>query len=123
MRGFGELEAAIMNALWDRRDPANVREVWSDLRPDRELAYNTVLTVVDNLYKKGWLQRRRDGRAFRYWPVASRADYGMQLMRDAMAESGDPAGSLVSFVRQLNHDESAALREALQVYESDEPDS
>ena len=112
-----------MGALWDRPEPASVREVWSDLRPDRQLAYNTVLTVVDNLYKKGWLQRQRDGRAFRYWPVASRAEYGMQLMRDAMAESGDPAGSLVSFVRQLNDDESAALRQALQVYERDESGS
>lgn len=120
MRGFGELEAAIMSALWDRSQPGSVREVWASLRPDRELAYNTVLTVVDNLYKKGWLQRERDGRAFRYWPVTSRADYGVQLMRDAMAESGDPAGSLVNFVRQLSDDENAALRAALRAYEQDE---
>lgn len=120
MRGFGELEAAIMAALWDRAQPASVRQVWTDLQPQRQLAYNTVLTVVDNLYKKGWLRRRRDGRAYQYWPVASRADYGVALMRDAMAQSGDPAGSLVSFVRQLNDDESAALREALLAYERDE---
>lgn len=117
MRGFGDLEAAIMGALWDRAAPTSVREVLTDLRPGRELAYNTVLTVVDNLYKKGWLQRSRDGRAFRYQPVTSRADYGVRLMRDAMAESGDPAGSLVSFVRQLDETESAALRAALAAYE------
>ena len=118
MRGFGELEAAIMSALWDRPEPASVREVLSDLRPERDLAYNTVLTVVDNLYKKGWLDRTRDGRAFRYRPVTTRADYGVRLMRDAMAESGDPAGSLVNFVRQLNDTESAALRDALTAYEN-----
>lgn len=117
MRGLGELEGAIMNALWDRDEPASVREVWSDLRPDRELAYNTVLTVVDNLYKKGRLERSRDGRAFRYWPVHTRADYGMQLMRDAMAESGDPAGSLLNFVQHLSDDENTTLRQALQAYE------
>ena len=123
MRGFGELEAAIMSALWDRAEPATVRDVWSDLRPERNLAYNTVLTVVDNLYKKGWLHRDRHGRAFRYLPLASRADYGGQLMRDAMAESGDPTGSLVGFVRQLSDDESAALRAALSAYEHGERDS
>lgn len=117
MRGFGELEAAIMNVLWDGSEPASVREIRAGLRPDREPAYNTVLTVVDILYKKGWLRRSRDGRAFRYRPVNTRAEYGTRLMRDAMAESGDPAGSLVNFVRQLNPDESAALREALQAYE------
>jgi predicted transcriptional regulator len=120
VRGFGDLEAAIMAALWDRPESATVREVWADLQPQRPLAYNTVLTVVDNLYKKGWLARDRDGRAFRYRPLSTRADYGVQLMRDAMAESGDPAGSLVGFVRRLSPDESAALREALQVYETDE---
>lgn len=119
MRGFGDLEAAIMSALWDRDAPASVREVWADLQPQRNLAYNTVLTVVDNLYKKDWLRRTRDGRAFRYEPVASRADYGVRLMRDAMTESGDPAGSLAGFVRQLSGDESAALRAALNAYEQD----
>ncbi|MBM2619324.1 BlaI/MecI/CopY family transcriptional regulator [Actinoplanes sp. LDG1-06] len=117
MRGFGELEAAIMNVLWNRGEPTSVRQVHTDLQPERRLAYNTVLTVVDILYKKGRLRRSKDGRAFRYWPVESRADYGMQLMRDAMAESGDPAGSLVTFVRHLSDDESAALRQALGTYE------
>nr|WP_221383098.1 BlaI/MecI/CopY family transcriptional regulator [Actinoplanes polyasparticus] len=117
MRGFGDLEAAIMSALWDRGEPVSVRQVLSDLQPERQLAYNTVLTVVDNLYKKGRLKRARDGRAFLYWPVHSRADYGMQLMRDAMTESGDPAGSLVTFVQHLSDDESAALRQALDAYE------
>jgi predicted transcriptional regulator len=119
VRSFGDLEAAIMTALWDRPAPATVREIWMDLQPQRPLAYNTVLTVVDNLFKKGWLQRERDGRAFRYRPLASRADYGVQLMRDAMVESGDPAGSLVGFVRQLSPDESAALRDALEAYGRD----
>lgn len=117
MRGFGELEAAIMNALWDRGEPATVRQVLTDLQPERQLAYNTVLTVVDILYKKGRLERSKDGRAFLYWPVDTRAQYGMQLMRDAMAESGDPAGALVNFVRHLSDDESAALRQALATYE------
>ncbi|GAA0793563.1 hypothetical protein Sya03_59520 [Spirilliplanes yamanashiensis] len=109
-----------MSVLWDRAEPATVREVLEDLRPGRDLAYNTVLTVVDILYKKGWLERSREGRAFRYTPNASRSDYGARLMRDAMSESGDPVGSLAGFVQRLSVEESAALRAALEAFAGDE---
>jgi predicted transcriptional regulator len=36
-----------------------------DLLEDRALAFTTVITVMDNLYRKGWLRRERDGRAWR----------------------------------------------------------
>jgi len=57
MRRFGELEAVIMDRLWERGRPALVREMVEDLREDRALAYTTVMTVMDNLYRKGWLRR------------------------------------------------------------------
>ncbi|MBC9003648.1 BlaI/MecI/CopY family transcriptional regulator [Micromonospora aurantiaca] len=117
VRGFGELEAAIMDRLWVRNAPATVREVHSDLLPDRDIAYNTVLTVVDNLYKKGWLRREREGRAHRYEPTRSREEYGALLMRDALDEAGDPAEALVRFVGRMSADEAAALRQALQAHE------
>ncbi|TWJ21049.1 BlaI/MecI/CopY family transcriptional regulator [Micromonospora endolithica] len=117
MRGFGDLEAAIMDRLWVRNAPATVRELHSDLLPDRDIAYNTVLTVVDNLYKKGWLRREREGRAHRYEPTRSREEYGALLMRDALDEAGDPAEALVRFVGRMSADEAAALRQALQAHE------
>ncbi|PZS08853.1 MAG: CopY family transcriptional regulator [Acidimicrobiales bacterium] len=117
MRGFGELEAAIMDRLWSRGEPATVREILVDLRPERELAYNTVLTVIDNLFKKGWLRRARDGRAHRFVPTASREEHGARLMRDALDESGDPRQALVQFVGQMSSNEAAALRAALAAHE------
>jgi Penicillinase repressor len=51
MRQFGELEAVIMDRLWDRGKPALVREVLDDLRKDRPLAYTTVMTVMENLHR------------------------------------------------------------------------
>jgi len=107
------LEAAVMDRLWRRDEPATVREIWQDLQPDRDLAYNTVLTVVDNLFKKGRLRREKQGRAYLYAPVTSRSEYGAELMRAAMAESGDPAAALLGFVRQLSAAEGDAVREAL----------
>ncbi len=113
MRGFGDLEAAIMDCLWSRGAPATVREVLDELRPNRQLAYNTVLTVVDHLFKKGWLRRDRAGRAFRYVPVVSRDEYGAGLMRAGLDGGGDPRRVFVSFVRQMSAAETEALRAAL----------
>src|ERR1700687_3392757 len=52
MRQFGELEAVIMDRLWERGRPTLVREVLDDLREDRPLAYTTVMTVMENLCRK-----------------------------------------------------------------------
>ena len=75
MRRFGELEAVIMDRLWEWGRPVLVREVVDDLRDERGLAYTTVMTVMENLYRKGWLRRERDGRAWRYEPTGSRSGY------------------------------------------------
>lgn len=123
MRGFGELEQAIMDRLWERGEPATVREVHTELSADRlsegrQIAYTTVLTVMDNLLKKGWLTRERDGRAHRYQPTASRGEYGARLVREALTVSGDPAGSLLRLVDALSPGEQAALREALAAHDT-----
>src|SRR5262245_13513802 len=113
VRGFGELESAIMDLLWSSGQTATVRDVLEELRGGREIAYTTVMTVMDNLHRKGWLQRERDGRAYRYRPTSSREQYVAELMRDALDSSTDPAATFVHFAEQLNADEAVALRNAL----------
>ena len=113
MRKLGELEARIMDTLWTWQRPAPVREVLDVLSVERPLAYTTVMTVMDNLHKKGWLLRDRDGRAYMYRPAASREDYVAELMHDALSASTDQAAALVRFTEQLGPDESVALRTAL----------
>src|SRR5438093_12864236 len=68
VRGFGELEQAIMDVVWVADVPLTVREVLERLNADRPqpLAYNTVQTVLEVLHRKEWLTRAKDGRAFRY---------------------------------------------------------
>src|ERR1700758_1206260 len=83
MRRFGELEAVIMDRLWEWGRPVLVREVVDDLRDERGLAYTTVMTVMENLYRKGWLRRERDGRALRDEPAGSRSGYTAALMNHA----------------------------------------
>lgn len=113
LRPFGELESAVMDRMWAANRPVSVREVLDDLRGDRTLAYTTVMTVMDNLYRKGWLTREREGRAYLYRPSASREAYAARLMSQAFTEGGDPAATLVHFIEAMSPDEAAALRHAL----------
>jgi predicted transcriptional regulator len=118
LRGFGDLEAVIMDRLWARGQPTTVREILQDLRPARDPAYTTVLTVTDNLYKKGWLRREPDGRAHRFAPVLSREEYGARLMRDGLDASGDPQLALQNFIGQMSATETAALRAVLDSHDN-----
>ncbi|HVL69328.1 MAG TPA: BlaI/MecI/CopY family transcriptional regulator [Vicinamibacterales bacterium] len=60
---FGVLERDVLRVLWSQGDLA-VRDVQARL--PRQVAYTTVMTTLDRLFKKGVLSRRRAGRAFRY---------------------------------------------------------
>lgn len=113
MRSFGELEAAIMDRVWRAGRPVLVREVWADLRPEREPAYNTVLTVVQILYRKGWLARERDGRAYRYRATVTREDYTADLMGEALQASPDRTAALRSFVDRIDPAEARQLHRML----------
>ena len=113
MRRLGELEAVIMERLWERRRPTLVREIVDDLRDDRPLAYTTVMTVMENLHRKGWLRRERDGRAWRYEPTGSRSSYTAELMNDALGTSTDRRTALAHFVLQMSPHDAALLQQAL----------
>ena len=113
MRQLGELEAAIMDRLWEWGRPALVREVVEDLRADRPVAYTTVMTVMDNLHGKGWLRRERDGRAYRYEPTRSHSAYTVELMSDALGTSTDRRTALAHFVLQMSPHDAELLQEAL----------
>jgi predicted transcriptional regulator len=102
VRSFGKLEAAIMDRIWQAARPVRVREIWAELRAERELAYNTVLTVVEILYRKGWLAREKDGRAYRYRATVAREDYTAGLMREALEASPDRVAALRSFVQRID---------------------
>jgi predicted transcriptional regulator len=113
MARFGDLEASIMDVVWAATVPVRVREVSDRLNQDRPLAFNTVQTVMENLYRKGWLSRRKNGRAYWYQAVRSRDDYVGQLLSEALSVTPDPAASLVRLVGGMDPAEIASLRAAL----------
>ena len=69
---LGELEYRVMETLWARGE-SNVHAVSEAL--DRPLAYTTVMTTLDRLFKKGLLSRRKQERAYVYWPRFSRDEW------------------------------------------------
>lgn len=116
MTRLGDLERAVMDVLWDSPVPAaggvTVRDVAERLQ-DRELAYTTVMTVLDRLAGKGMVEREREGRAWRYRPAASREAYVAQLMLDALDLSPSRDAALVRFARSVSGTEAEVLRAAL----------
>ncbi len=121
-RPFGDLEATLMDLLWSAPHPLSVREAMEGLRPDRALAYTTVMTVLDNLHRKHWLRRQRDGRAWRYAPALTREAYTAQLMHEALAVSDDRAGVLARFVEEIDPADAEALAAALREATGGHPD-
>jgi predicted transcriptional regulator len=115
IRGFGELEAVIMDRMWSREPatPTTVREVFDELAAERNIAYTTVMSTMDNLHTKGWLAREREGKAYRYWPTLSREQHSARLMREALDGGGRADLVLQHFVEQIGPEESARLRAAL----------
>jgi predicted transcriptional regulator len=113
VRGFGDLEAVIMDRVWEHADPVTVRELHDELAAERVIAYTTVMSTMDNLHRKGWLNRVKEGKAYRYSPSASREEYSARLMREALADGGDTEVVLSHFLAQIDGDESEALRSVL----------
>jgi predicted transcriptional regulator len=92
---FGRLEVKVLEAIWARGGPASVR----DLHPAfPHIAYTTLMTTLDRLYRKGVLDRRKSGRAFLYEPR-----YTPDELRSGVAEQtlGTLLGSDAQSVRPI----------------------
>lgn len=82
---LGDLEHAVMDVLWSRDAFTPVRVVHEELAQGREIAYTTVMTVLDRLAKKGIVERKLDGRAWLYRPARSRLDLYVESINDSLS--------------------------------------
>jgi BlaI family transcriptional regulator, penicillinase repressor len=74
-------ELAVMKVVW-RKGSATVRDVYETLRERRPLAYTTVMTTMNILETKGFLEKAREDRAFRYTPTRSRQQVVGAMVKD-----------------------------------------
>jgi predicted transcriptional regulator len=111
---LGRLEREVMDVVWTAGDEFTVRDVQSRLA--RTVAYTTVMTTLDRLYKKGLVQRRREGRAFVYTASRSReemsASFTGGLLRGLLSGGPDTARPFLSnLVDAVGNDNSELLDE------------
>lgn len=108
------LELEIMQVLW-QAGPSTVAEVQPHLRA--ELAYTTVQTMLNVLWRKKKVKRLRAGRAFRYEPVVSRERATSSALRDLVSRmfGGSSEALLMAMVdtRQISAEDLAKLAEKL----------
>ena len=81
---LGHLEEEVMSSLWSRGE-ATGKEVLADLiSKKRKVAYTTVLTVLDRLYKKELVKKEKVGSSFLFSATYSKDDFSAIISREVM---------------------------------------
>ena len=78
---LGKLERQVLEEAW-RLGEVSVRDIYRAF--DEKVAYTTLMTTLDRLFKKNLLERRKDGRAFVYAAVLSQADIDQGIKEDVI---------------------------------------
>lgn len=103
-----------MDVLWHVEAPSSVRVVHTELATERDLAYTTVMTVLDRLTKKGLVSRVRQGRQWLYSPVHSREDLVAKEVMDLLgAEPQARRAAWAEIVGRLPQSDRGLLMELL----------
>jgi predicted transcriptional regulator len=109
-RALGDLEAEVMDCLWQAPE-SSVKEIWEKLSRQRPLAYTTVMTTMDRLYRKGLLQRAKSGKAFLYAPCFSRQEFEEilteEVLQGLVGATGEPLMS--AFLDLLSEKDPSSL--------------
>lgn len=104
---LGELQASIMEVLWQQPD-LTVSEVEQRLQKNRDIAHTTVLTILDRMHQKGLLRREKHGKAFVYAPQFTKEEFergvAQEVIGALLSRSSDLA--LSAFVDLISEDGS-----------------
>jgi predicted transcriptional regulator len=81
LAALGHLERQILEEIW-RRGETSVRDVFVSF--EKRIAYTTLMTTLDRLFKKGLLSRRKDGRAFLYSAMVTSEEFEQRIAEDVI---------------------------------------
>ena len=103
------LELDCMNTLWPMGE-ATVREIRDGLAPRRPRAYTTIMTIMDRLARKGVVERRKVGRAYKYVAQLSADDARAQALGQVVANffGGSKEAMIAHLARPTRAEQSAA---------------
>lgn len=81
LQSLGSLEREVMEVVW-RRGKTSVRDAQAVF--GERVAYTTLMTTLDRLYRKGLLKRRKEGQAYHYTPRVSREQFAQGVVREVI---------------------------------------
>ncbi|MEU6261015.1 BlaI/MecI/CopY family transcriptional regulator [Streptomyces sp. NPDC047043] len=110
-RPAGELEAAVMAALWAAGVPLTPGRIQGELGSG--LARTTVATILTRLHEKGVVSRERQGRGYAYVPVQDAQGLTARRMHTELDRDTDRETVLARFVAQLSPGDEQVLRQLL----------
>ena len=108
---LGELEAAVLEALW-RRGELSTPDVHAEVGVPRKLAYTTVLTVLQRLTRKRFVVRQRSGRSHLYAPAMTPDEFAerqAEALAAAFVEVG--AAGVGAFLAEVGRLDPEAVRQ------------
>jgi len=110
-RGRGDLKQQVLTLLLASDVPMTPAQVRGAI--DADLAYTTVMTVLNRLSDQGLVARRRSGRAYAYTAVVDRAEVTARQMQRLLATGEDRVAVLRQFLGVLSDDDERALIELI----------
>jgi len=109
------LEKEVMEIIWSKGEGTTVREVLQEINSHKSVpyAYTTILTICQNLEKKGLLSSRREGKFNRYYPRISRETFHRErlsrFLGSFVKEHPDVAASLFAEAMDMSPEEAYEL--------------
>ncbi len=111
-----ELELEILKVLW-RIGPATGRAVRDELAADRDLAYTSVMTILNIMEEKGYVRRKKSGNSFIYSPRAKKETTTRRMLEDVVDRvfEGSTIAAMVNLLEtsDVDDEELKQLRELL----------
>ncbi len=104
-----------MEVVWDQGGWLTTHDVLDALIAERQLAYTTVMTILVKLWKKGLLERHKDGRAYAYHAVHTREEWTARRMGELLAVADNRSAALSHFVSDMSKSDVAQLRRLLRI--------
>jgi BlaI family penicillinase repressor len=106
-----KLELEILKVLW-KDGPATVRAVRDSLAGTRDLAYTSVMTVMNIMTQKGFLKRVKDGQSFVYSPRVSERETTRRMLGDLVDRlfDGSAAAAMLNLLETSDIDEEELKR-------------
>jgi BlaI family penicillinase repressor len=119
---LGELQRAVLETIWELGE-ANVHQVRERLAQKKQLAYTTVLSVMQKLEKAGWLEHRAEGKSYVYTPTQTRDQAGAGSVRRFLNSifAGDSIAMFQHLIREsdLDADELGELKRLIEQKEKE----